>query len=229
MVPESLRRHPLCFVEDLAVPALSAADRDHLLRSLRLAPGDLVNLSDGAGSWATARLADGAGAVVLDGPIEHEDRVGPLTTVVFAPTKAVKPEWVVQKLTELGIDRIGLIRTERAVVQYSGGRSERVLNRLGRVIEASSKQSRRTRRPVLLGTMTLAEFLGLDGCSYLADPRGRLLGDLPCPAVSPRNLAVGPEGGWSRAEAGRAPLVRLPGRVLRSDTAAVAAGLVLMA
>lgn len=228
MIPPSLRRNPLCFVDDLVVPVLADEDRRHLTASLRLGAGDPVNLSDGTGAWVEARLTDDGGSVEVTGRLQREERSGPVATVGFAPTKGVKPEWIVQKLTEVGLDRIGLLRTERSVVQYRADRAERLMSRLERVVRAASSQSRRPRVPVLLGMLDLGDFVSIEGCSYLADPDGSRWSDVVCPADSPRSLAVGPEGGWSPAERDLAPRVRLPGRILRADTAAVAAGLVLM-
>lgn len=229
MIDPALRRHPLCFVEDLTLPVIADDDRRHLTGSLRLGRGDPVNLSDGTGTWVEARLTDDRGSVEVTGRFERDEPTRPVSTVAFAPTKAVKPEWVVQKLTELGLDQIGLLRTERSVVVYRGDRAEKLVSRLERVIRAASSQSRRPCLPVLLGLLDLTDFASIEGCSYLADPGGSEWSDMVCPAGSPRSVAVGPEGGWSPAELDIAPRVRLPGRILRADTAAVAAGLVLMA
>ena len=65
---------------------------------------------------------DPATLLVADGPAVRQARVGPAVTVAFAPTKGDRPEWVVQKLTELGVDRIVPLRTARSVVRWEGER-----------------------------------------------------------------------------------------------------------
>jgi len=89
-------------------------------------------VSDGAGSWArmvwmAARgeppmlepLSGGSGPGG-DGAVQFEDPPTPALTVAFAPTKGERPEWVVQKLTELGVDRIVPMISERSVVRWEG-------------------------------------------------------------------------------------------------------------
>jgi 16S rRNA (uracil1498-N3)-methyltransferase len=166
---------------------------------------------------------------MLEGPVYVQDPPASVGTVAFAPTKGVKPEWVVQKLTELGIDQIALLHTERSVVTFSAERSERLLRRLESVVTTACMQSRRVRPAVILGVMKLSEFVALDGRSLLCDPSGDPLRSAEYPAGTPLSVAVGPEGGWSPGEAGSAPTVSLPGHILRADTAAVAAGVSLRA
>ena len=127
------------FVDDPAHPVLAEEDAHHLGRVLRLRAGEEVVASDGHGrlgparsgvattnAGGSSRLRDGTGPGG-DGTVQTEARAEPLLTVAFAPVKGERPEWVVQKLTELGIDRIVPLRTERSVVRWSGarGRSHR--------------------------------------------------------------------------------------------------------
>ena len=67
----------------------------------------------------------------------------PELTVVFAPVKGERPEWVVQKLTELGIDRIVPLRSERSVVRWTGQRGQATVERLRRVAREAAAQCRR--------------------------------------------------------------------------------------
>ncbi len=191
--------------------------------------GDRINVADRSGRWAPATFHPADGTANLEGPVYSETAPASVLTVAFAPTKGVKPEWVVQKLTELGIDRIALLQSERSVVTLSADRSERLLRRLGSVVTDACMQSRRVAPAVILGVLDLEEFTALDGESLLCDPAGHPLLGRENPADSPLSVAVGPEGGWSPREAASAPLVGLPGHVLRADTAAVAAGVSLCA
>ena len=93
---------------------LSDEDAHHLARVLRLRDGEEVIAADGRGRWARttwrasgdARAAHAGTGVGGDGAVQSEARAEPALTVAFAPVKGERPEWVVQKLTELGIDRI---------------------------------------------------------------------------------------------------------------------------
>ena len=120
------------FVDDPAHPVLADEDVHHLGRVLRLRPGEEVIAADGRGRWARTTwrgeaalepLRDGAG-VGGDGAVQFEARAEPALTVAFAPVKGERPEWVVQKLTELGIDRIVPLLSERSVVRWSGARGQ---------------------------------------------------------------------------------------------------------
>src|SRR5205823_6066014 len=91
------------FVTDLEHPALAPDDRHHLERALRLRPEEVVTVSDGAGGWRPCRFGTELEPLA---PTIREVRLDPRLTVAFAPVKGDRPELVVQKLTELGIDRI---------------------------------------------------------------------------------------------------------------------------
>ena len=125
----------MVFVDDPAAPVLTQGDAHHLLDVLRLRPGELVVAGDGAGSWAPCRLAATAGGRGARDPTRPpcwrsrarrspQPRPEPAITVAFAPTKGDRPEWVTQKLTELGVDRIVPLRTVRSVVRWEGERGD---------------------------------------------------------------------------------------------------------
>ena len=212
------RRHdPLVFVADIALPKLDDQTENHLTRSLRLKRGDLFNVSDGAGNWRPVRLA--AHGVEIVGDVVAEPRAGSQTAVAFTPVKGDRSPWVVQKLTELNVDQIIVIQTERSVVKWDEARMVKQLKKLRRVAAEACGQSRRVWFPTLTAC-TLSEVLVMPG-ACLADPDGRPIG------AGDRVVAIGPEGGWSPAEAQLADHVVLPGAVLRAETAAIAAGVLL--
>ena len=228
MIDPILRRFPLVYVEDLSAPELSDSASQHLTRSLRLGLGDPVNLADGTGGWAPAVLTDGRAGVALTGPVvlEQEDR--PVLTIMFTPTKGVKPEWVVQKLTELGIDCIGILQTERSVVSYDTDRAERLLRKLQTVATEACQQSRRLVRPKISGPQSVREYVSGNPGAQLCDPAGGAFKSTLASKYEASSLAIGPEGGWSPREAREAPLVALPGKILRAETAALTAAVVLV-
>ena len=208
---------PLVFVADVDQPVLEDADRHHLHKALRLRPGDPLVVADGAGSWRPARFGD---PVEPDGEVVAVPRPTPTLTVGLTPTKGDRPEWAVQKLTELSIDRIVILRTERSVVQWEGDRADHHLERLRRIAREAAMQSRQVWLPEVRGVDTLEDHPG----AVLADPGGRP------PGVGDTLILCGPEGGWSDAERGSgADRVALGPGVLRAETAAVTAGALLAA
>lgn len=212
-------------VADPADPVLDPAHAHHLGRVLRLGAGELVVACDGRGHWARCRYRP-EGALEADGPVEFEPPPSPALTVAFTPVKVERPEWVVQKLTELGVDRIVVLRSARAVVRWEGDRQGRALERLRRVVREAAAQSRRAHLPALDGVWDLSQLASAiaPDAVGLADRGGE------APADDLRCLAVGPEGGWEDSERQREfPLVGLGAGVLRAETAALAAATFLCA
>lgn len=210
----------LVFVDDLELPVLGEDDRHHLERVLRVRPDEVLVAADGAGSHRRCRLAGGGRLVPLD-EIEHDPSPQPALTVCFAVPKGERPELVVQKLTELGVDRIVPFVASRSVVRWDAERAERHIERLRRVVREAAMQSHRSRLPVVDELARFDEVAALPRAA-LADAGG------DPPSLHHPVLLVGPEGGWSDDEAGRGlPAVRLGPHVLRAETAAIAAATVL--
>jgi 16S rRNA (uracil1498-N3)-methyltransferase len=206
-------------VEDVEEPVLSADDRHHLARVLRLRDGDPLTVCDAAGRWRPARFGDRlepSGDVVEVPPPAREVAVG------FTLIKSGRSELVVQKLTELGVDRILLLAVERSVVRWDDGKVAANLERLARVVRESGMQSRRVRLPVLESLQRVSVAAHGPGVA-MAEPGGSGLdGDVGL-------LLIGPEGGWTDAELGDRRRVSLGSTVLRAETAAIAAGALMVA
>lgn len=211
---------PHVFVADLERPELDDHDRHHLAKALRVRSGDALTVSDGAGRWRAARF--GAEVEVVGEVVEVPAPVPPVI-VGLAAVKGQRPEWAVQKLTELGVDAIWLLVADRSVVRWEGSRREGHADRLARVAREAAMQSRRSRLPALRVGVPLADAVASDGVA-LADPGGA------APSLARPVVLVGPEGGWSDAERAAAPArVALGPTNLRAETAAVAAGGLLVA
>jgi 16S rRNA (uracil1498-N3)-methyltransferase len=207
------------FVDDLDDPRLSAEDRHHGERVLRLRPGMAITLSDGAGRWREARWGPEPEPT---GPVRVHPAHGPPLTVGFALLKGERNEWVVQKLTELGIDVILPLAAERSVVRWNGERAVRHHERLLRVAREAAMQSRRVVLPLIVPVQQPGVVTGPEVA--LAEPGGST------PSLRHPCVLVGPEGGWSPSElAGERPTVGLGPAVLRAETAAVAAATLLTA
>lgn len=223
MIPPALRGSAgHAFVASVDEPVLDDADRHHLARVLRLRPGEPVTVADGRGSWRVCRYEQ-AGRLDPMGEVVVLPPPAPEVAIAFAPVKGDRPEWLVQKLTEIGVDRMIPVATTRAVVRWEGERAQRHVERLRRVAREAAMQSRRVWLPTVEDLIELHELVEREPV-VAAEPGGRRL--TPGAGV----VVVGPEGGFAPAE-----LVRLPNRVdlgpqvLRAETAALVAGVLLTA
>lgn len=213
------RRVPLAFVADLEAPELTPGDRHHLERVRRLRPGDALTVGDGAGRWrgvAFGPTLEPTGGV-LSVPASPPD-----LTVAVALVKGERPEWAVQKLTEVGVDRIVAFAAARSVVHWDPAKAARNVVRLRTIAREAAAQCHRPWLPEVDLT-TFAMVAGLPGAA-LAHPDGGP------PSLTRPTLLVGPEGGWSPEEEAAVPDHVVVGiHVLRAETAAVVAGALLAA
>jgi len=206
------------FVADLDTLELADGDHHHLARVLRLRPGDELTASDGAGRWRRCRFG---APLEPDGETTHDAEPKPAITIAFALVKGERPEWVVQKLTELGVDRIVPFVAERSVVRWDPDKAARQRDRWETVAREASMQSRRSYLPTIEPVAGFAAVAGRDGAA-IADRSGRP------PTLTHPVVLVGPEGGWSDAErSAGAATISLGPTVLRTETAAIVAGAAL--
>lgn len=211
---------PHVVVPDVDRPELAPGDRHHLERVRRLREGDDLSVTDGRGAWRWCRFGV---ALEADGEVVHDPAPAPPITVAFALVKGERPELVVQKLTELGVDRIVPFLAERSVVRWEPDKAERNRERLARVALEAAMQSRRTWLPEVAPVTSFDEVVALPGAAG-ADRDGEP------PTLDRPTLLVGPEGGWSPQErAALRSLVGLGPTVLRAETAAITGAAVLCA
>ncbi len=219
--PASVGAHAHVVASDLSTLTLTELDRHHLARVLRIRPGELVTATDGAGSWRQCRAPAGwpsAGDDLLaDGPILTVAQPAPAITLGLALTKGDKPEWAIQKLTELGVDRVVLVNAERSVVRWDVAKVERNLTRLRSVAKEALMQSRGVWMPAIDGVRTVAEVVAASSEVAMAELGGGAL------SLGHPTVLIGPEGGWTKIELALAKhRVSLSAQVLRAETAAVA-------
>ena len=218
------------YVESVAEPVLDAADRHHLERVLRLRPGTAITVGDGAGRWRPVGL--GADLEPL-GPVVAERAAGPRLTVAFAIVKGDRPELIARALTEVGVDRLVPMATVRGVVSWSEDRARDAVERLRRVVRSAGMQSRRVWLPEVMEVADVAEMAG-GGASGAASAAAEgvaaaTLGGPP-PSLRWPTVLIGPEGGWGPKELPSGlPVVGLGPHVLRTETAAIVAGALLVA
>jgi 16S rRNA (uracil1498-N3)-methyltransferase len=200
-------------VDDVGVPVLTEDAVHHLFRVLRVRDGQAVTVTDGRGAWRACRAV--AGDLEPTGEVTIERRRSRILTVACAIPKQDRPEWIVQKLTELGIDRIVLLHAERSVVRWSEDRAAKHLTKLRRVAEEALQQSRGVWLPEVAGPIGASEILPV---AVAAEPGAPPIGS----AVD--TIAIGPEGGWSPAELeAAAGTASIGSTVLRVETAAIVA------
>ena len=220
MTPDlRLQAGPHVFVADLDQPEITPDDRHHLTRSLRLREGDPFTISDGFGSWRTARFGD---LIEPTSPVQRVVAPAYELGLGVALTKAAKPEFAVQKATELGIDRIAVFQAEHSVARWDEKKRSHNEQRLTKVAREAAMQSRRVTIPHVEVVDGLSSLLGLGGIAR-AD-----FGGIPTNSTH-RFVLIGPEGGWSEEERLLVPsAVDLGKTVLRSETAAVVASAILV-
>lgn len=203
-------------VDDVAAPELDDRASHHVFRVLRVRDGEVVTVTDGAGRWRACRAT--ANTVEPDGPVVEEPAPSPPVELYVAIPKQDRPDWVVQKATELGADRLVFVHAERSVVRWDGERASRRLAKLTVVAAEATMQARRVWLPAVEGPLDALDVLGsVPGGLAIAEPGGRP------PTRGDHRLAIGPEGGWSPAELAVAgDRVDLGPHVLRVETAALA-------
>ena len=214
--------------------ALPSQAAHHAAKVLRLRTGDEIALFDGNGGEYAALINDIGkhGVTVQIGAHRAGERESPLcVTLAQAISSGDKMDLTLQKATELGIACIQPLESERSVVRLSGERAEkRVIHWQGVVISAC-EQCGRNQIPQVAAIRRIHDWLGIaekSGPRLMLSPGAALrLRDLPRPE-QPVTLLIGPEGGFSEPEtisaqhAGFTP-IRLGARILRTETAALAA------
>lgn len=214
---------PHVFVPSTDQLVLSDDDLAHFERSLRMRDGDPCTVSDGAGSWAKAVLRAG-GRVEVDGEWHTVAAPRYQVTVGFSLVKGQKPELVVQKLTEIGVDQIVGLVADRSVVRWDETKVDKALHRWRRIALEAAMQSHRVRLPKIVGVVDAKSFLSDGDSVSLAHFDGT-----PVDAQH-RCIAIGPEGGWSDDELGlSSQRVSLGDGVLRAETAAIVAATLMTA
>jgi 16S rRNA (uracil1498-N3)-methyltransferase len=227
---------PHLFVDSIGDDELTITgdEAHHLHTVLRVRTGEPVSLADGAGSMAQAivrRTDRTAVTVEVDRRFDVPPNV-PQVVVLQAVPKGKKMEEVVQRLTELGVDRLVPVVTARTVKQV-GGKADKVIARWEGVAESAARQSRRARR-LQIDPLTSWPVPGVRGAILheqatvpLAHALQAVLADPPSEIV----LAIGPEGGFEGREVDEAEglsAALLGPTVLRTETAGLAAASVLL-
>lgn len=207
---------------------------NHITRVLRLRSGDALTVFDGSGGEFAARIEEFRKDSVIVSVDEHRpvERESPLSlTLVQGISRGERMDWIVQKATELGASRIVPVFTKRSVVRLDEKQAERKLQHWRAIAVAACEQCGRNRVPELATPADFYEALVPDtsgATRLLLSPSGELRIDDLKDVGSGITVLIGPEGGLEDVEQDMAIAagfkgVRIGPRVLRTETAAIAA------
>ena len=212
---------------------LSGDDAKHLTRVLRVEAGQRFEISDNRNVYL-AEIETARKELVIFRTLEKLAMPEPGTRLVLCAAlfKFDRFEWIVEKATELGVERILPVETargEKGLLEASRKRRQR----WERVARESSQQSRRVSAPEIPPAAGFRQSLALEADyryfleETVAPPLLRLL-PVNRAATDRVALLTGPEGGWTAAEREAAAAAgwrsaSLGPLVLRAETAAIAA------
>jgi 16S rRNA (uracil1498-N3)-methyltransferase len=212
-------------------PLLDAAQAHYLGAVMRRRAGDEVMLFNGRDGEFLARITtvSGRGGQLAVERLLRPQKAEPGPWLAFALIKRAACEFLVQKATELGAERLLPFRADRSVADLSSPA------RLAAITTEAAEQSERLTRPEIAAPTTLANLIA----AWPADrPLFAAIERRAAPTLRQRSekagLLVGPEGGFTDRELdllAHTPFVRpvsLGPRILRAETAAIA-GLALLA
>ncbi len=210
----------------------------HVSRVLRLGVGDALQVFNGDGHQYAASIvqADKRGVRVRIGASEAVDRESPLRLQLLqGVSRGDRMDYTVQKAVELGVTDIVPVITERCGVQLDAERWEKKREHWQRIVESACEQCGRNRVPAVQPVQRLDAALATpgEGTRLILDPQATL--SLPrLPVAAQFTLLAGPEGGLSEQDLRVARSagfigVQLGPRILRTETAALAALAVLQA
>jgi 16S rRNA (uracil1498-N3)-methyltransferase len=231
------------YCESLKEPTveLTGGEAHHLFNVFRLKTGDKVELFDGAGTLVTASVEKATGKRVSLKIIDLEKIKkpdSPEIVIAVSFPKGERFDWLIEKCTELGADRIIPVIFERTIKQP---KNPKAAQRWRNIAIATAKQCRRIFLPQIDMPATLSEVL-----SALKKRHNKmeiLVGSLEpkSPPLIAKHFGakdviafVGPEGGITKAEKALlegcgAKFVRLTNTILRVETAALAFAAILAA
>ena len=239
-LPEPLENFPadLTVTDDFVVR--------HLGTVMRTKPGETVILTDDARATAYAArivtVQKKSVAFNVLGQLPAPADLLPHVTLAVALIKEQRWDWLLQKATELGVRAIQPLFSERCMIRLGSADIPKKLERWGGVLRSAAEQSEGLFIPAILPPLPVAQCLQqapAEALKLLLMERGTNRQSLKTrltqhDQAQPVILTIGPEGGWSDAEQAAAQSagfisVSLGQRILRSETAAIAAMAALVA
>lgn len=215
---------PTLQVGEISLPKTEA---QHAIKVMRNSVGDTIELFDGNGGFATAVVTEIERrnvTVIVKEVQQVKESDGAEIVVAVASPRGDRMKWMVEKLTELGVNRCIPLETERSVTYPGQGK----LSKLEATVISACKQCRRLRAMEICQPQSLSAVLGdPDTTFWLAHPEGRGQSTSSEPKTSSRQtVLIGPEGGFTDGEIDTicqkgANLISWPKTILRIETAAI--------
>ncbi|MGE5404024.1 MAG: 16S rRNA (uracil(1498)-N(3))-methyltransferase [Candidatus Saccharibacteria bacterium] len=223
---------------------ISGDEARHIARVLRMEPGDRITVFDGTGLEYLVELTsvghDVEGQIITQEPAGIEPPVK--ITLVQGLAKGEKMELIIQKAVELGVHKIIPVYTEYAVVKLDDKKARDKVERWQRIALEACKQCGRSVPPVVEPVTGLGQALVMNRDPvklffYEHSDKANLKNILRHSREKIQNngtaIYIGPEGGFSEAEVSRATeagaaVVGLGPRILRTETAGLAAVSIVM-
>ena len=216
---------------------VAGQELQHLRRVLRLAPGDAVTIFDDAGGEHDAVICSvgpETAAIEITRSYEAQRESKLDLTLALGLTKGDKMDFVIEKATELGVQTIAPFVSARAVPKLNERKIAARNERWQKIALSAAKQCGRTQVPKLLPLCEFREFIGQASPEsfkllFWEKENTQSLAELQQQhSARPVLIVIGPEGGFSAEEAAQAKehgfqLVTLGRRILRAETAAIAA------
>ena len=233
---EDSRMSHWAYCEDLSAATAVIGDTEahHLLNVLRIGKGTELILFNGLGVVAEGVVVSSTRRDVTCQILSRRTAAKSskdCLTVIVAPPKADRLKWMVEKLTEVGVDRMLMMQTQRTVVTPGDTK----VDKLKANVVAACKQCGRPFFMELLPLQSFASVLneikaaGDQQASWIAHPGLAAASDQKANLPGGQgnvNLLIGPEGGFTdqevaqAVEAGIQPMA-WPGTILRIETAAI--------
>lgn len=209
----------------------------HLRQSLRLQVGETLSVTDEQGNRYRTEISQVTGQALVGHILNvtaAPPKAGPSMILAQGLLKGEKMDWVIQKATELGVDRVVPVLAAHSVVRPLAERIERQRARWERIALEAAQQCERRFVPCIDQPATVAELLSRSKSAaskiLLAErSAGSSLLTVPLPGTGDDVwLLVGPEGGWEEEEVAQSlqdgfSAVTLGPLILRAETAAIAA------
>jgi 16S rRNA (uracil1498-N3)-methyltransferase len=224
---------PLTGGADIVLPAQAA---EHLTRVLRLEPGAALTLFNGTGGEYSATLGATSGKKTQVRVLRHDavERESPLDiTLLQGVARGERMDLIVQKATELGVNRIVPVLAERSVVKLDAKQRLRKLEHWLAIAVSACEQCGRNRVPEVREPAALGDAIGAlseGNVRWLlaADGEVSLAASASREKARPCVLLIGPEGGLAEnersfAQANGFVACRMGPRVMRTETAGLAA------
>ncbi len=223
---------------------ITGSDVNHIKNVLRLEKGDWIIACDGNGKDYVSRIGEiSSESVILNVEKEQSsDTELDCRIVLFQGLpKKDKMEFIIQKAVELGVTDIVPVSMKRCVVKLDGSKAKKKQERWQSIAEAAAKQSGRGIIPRVSEMVSLKEAFDIAAdLEYNMIPyelqdgieQSRKIVDEACTKNS-IGIFIGPEGGFDEsevalAEAAGAHTMTLGHRILRTETAGLAALSILM-